>query len=88
MQLPTSPRFTGHIESGIDKGGAGVTKVVTDKRCEDVCIFSDLPIMAGLYDTKGKQGVYYEVVIRKMGGIIAIGIRARGPNIVLLTRSQ
>ena len=73
MRLPSSPRFRGHIESGVDKGGAGVTKVVTDKKCRDVCIFSDLPIVAGLYDTKGKQGVYYEVVIRKMGGIIAIG---------------
>ena len=50
-----------------------MTKVVTDKRCKDVCIFSNLPIIAGLYDIKGKQGVYYEVVIRKMGGIIAVG---------------
>lgn len=73
MRLPSSPRFEGRVESGNDKGGTGVTKVVTDRMCKDVCIFSDLPIMAGLYDTKGKQGVYYEVVIRKMEGIIAIG---------------
>jgi hypothetical protein len=73
MRLPSSPRFKGRVESGIDKGGTGVTKIVTDRKCKDVCIFSDLPIMAGLYDTKGKQGVYYEVVVRKMEGIIAIG---------------
>ncbi|KAF9648015.1 hypothetical protein BDM02DRAFT_3144903 [Thelephora ganbajun] len=73
MRLPFPPRFKGSIESGVDKGGAGMTKVVTDKKCKSVCIFSDLPIMAGLYDTRGKQGVYYEVIIRKMGGIIAIG---------------
>jgi len=73
MSLPSSRRFKGRVESGTDKGGAGVTKVVTDRKCKDVCIFSDLPIMAGLYDTRGKQGIYYEVVIRKMEGIIAIG---------------
>ena len=73
MVLPSSPRFRGCVESGIDKGGAGVTKVVTDQKCEDVCLFSNLPIMAGLYDTKGKQGVYYEVVVREMVGFIAIG---------------
>jgi hypothetical protein len=73
MTLPSSPRFKGRVQSGIDKGGAGVTKVFTDGKCQDVCIFSDLPIVAGLYDTKGKQGAYYEVVIRKMRGIIAIG---------------
>lgn len=73
MALPSSSRFKGFVVSGIDKGGAGVTKVVTDKKCEDVCIFSNLPIMAGLYDIKGKQGVYYEVVVREMIGFIAIG---------------
>ncbi|KAF9783538.1 hypothetical protein BJ322DRAFT_1071619 [Thelephora terrestris] len=73
IKYPASSRFEGRIESMMDKGGAGVIKIFTDKICKDVCLFSDLPIMAGLYDTKGKQGVYYEVVIRKMGGIIAIG---------------
>ena len=74
MKYPPSPRLKGHVESGSDKGGAGTTKVVVDKKCESVCIFSDLPIIAGLYDTKGKQGVYYEVVIRNMAGLIAIGM--------------
>jgi len=73
MTLPSSSRFKGYVVSGINKGGAGVTKVVTDGKCEDVCLFSNLPIMAGLYDIKGKQGVYYEVVVREMTGFIAIG---------------
>jgi len=67
------PEVKGHVEYGVDKGGPGVTKVVTDRFCGDVCIFSNLPIIAGLYDTKGKQGIYYEVVIRTMRGIVAIG---------------
>ena len=29
--------------------------------------------MAGLYDIHGKTGVYFEILIRKMEGIIAIG---------------
>ena len=32
-----------------------------------------MPIIADLYDIKGKRGVYHEVVIWKMDGIIAIG---------------
>ena len=70
MRPPSSPRFRGYVESGIDRG---MTKVVTDEECMCVCLFSDLPIVAGLYDIKGKRGVYYEVVIGKMDGIIAIG---------------
>jgi len=73
MTLPPSPRFKGYIVSDTDKGGTGVTKIVTHKKCKDVSIFSNLPIMAGLYDTKGKQGIYYEVMIREMAGFIAIG---------------
>ena len=72
MKSPTSPRFKGRVKSGAGSG-AGMTKVVTDEGCKDVCLFSDLPIMAGLYDIKKKRGVYYEVVIREMGGIVAIG---------------
>ena len=65
--------FKGKVEPR-NKDLAGVTKVVTEVRCKDTCIFSNLPIMAGLYDTGVQKGVYYEVVVRKMGGIIAIGI--------------
>ena len=81
MKYPSSRRFKGHVGSGAEKEGAGVTKVVTDTKCKDVCIFSSLPIMAGLYDTQGKQGVYYEVVVREMKGIIAIGNPPNHPAI-------
>jgi hypothetical protein len=72
IKSPTSPKFKGRVKSGTGNG-AGITKVVTDEGCKDVCLFSDLPIMAGLYDIKKKRGVYYELVIGEMGGIVAIG---------------
>lgn len=34
---------------------------------------SDLPILAGLYDICSQKGVYYEIMINRMEGIIAIG---------------
>ena len=70
MRLPSSPRLNDYFESGIDRG---MTKVVTDEECTCVCLFNDLLIIADPYDIKGKRGVYYEVVIWKMDGIIAIG---------------
>ena len=50
-----------------------MTTIRTDKRTKDTCLLSDLPILAGLYDLQGKTGVYFEVYIQKMVGIIAIG---------------
>ena len=50
-----------------------MTKVVTDEECTCVCLFNYLPIITDLYEIEGKRGVYYEVVIGKMDGIIAIG---------------
>lgn len=73
MEFPSSPRFKGWVDPRINGEGAGVTRVITERKCKDVCIFSNLPIMAGLYDANGKRGIYYEVVIRKMRGTIAIG---------------
>lgn len=73
IELPTASRFVGRIQAGGEKGGASVATVSTDEKCREVCLMSDLPIMAGLYATQGKSGVYYEVLIRKMDGIIAIG---------------
>jgi len=34
---------------------------------------SDLPIMAGHYDIHGGRGVYYEVRVIMMEGVVAIG---------------
>lgn len=50
-----------------------MTKIVADKKRKDVRVFGDGRINAGVYNTKGKQRVYHEVVSRQMGGIIAIG---------------
>jgi len=79
LERPTDARFVGHIERGDqvnnDKsgGGGGTWKVCTEKRCRDICIMSDLPLMAGLYDIRGRRGVYYEVRVNKMEGVVAIG---------------
>lgn len=68
IEIPVSPRFKGSVQ--IDQG---LSTVQTEPSCESVSLFSDLPIIAGLYDNKGKTGVYYEVCIKDMDGLIAIG---------------
>ena len=71
MEEPMSGLFKGYVGDL-----AGVTEIVTDAECEDSCFFSNLPIVAGSYggdQRKGKKGIYYEVVIEKMEGEIAIG---------------
>ena len=73
MVLPTCHNFKGRVKSGTGGGSPGMTKVFTDRKCQYTCIFSNLPIMASLYNAKEQKGVYYEVVIRKMRGIIVIG---------------
>ncbi len=74
IESPRSPRFKGAIHNGDKKGSLNVVTVKTKKDCQDICLFSSLPIMAGLYDIQGKSGIYYEVLVHKMNGIIAIGI--------------
>jgi hypothetical protein len=66
-------RFSGNILND-NKGGPGRVKVQTTARCGDVCLMSDLPILAGQYGTFGKTGVYYEALIHRMEGTIAIGV--------------
>lgn len=71
-------RFSGFVQNLSDtKGGSGLIDVKTNAQCEDVCLLSNLPIMAGLYDIQGKTGVYFEVLIEKMNGVIAIGTACR-----------
>ncbi|KAI0926995.1 hypothetical protein AcW1_007638 [Taiwanofungus camphoratus] len=77
LEWPPSPRFAGSIQNGSERDRPGVVSVTTHEKCQDVCILSDLPLLAGLYDTCGKEGVYYEVLIKKMKGIIAIGTACR-----------
>ena len=54
-------------------GIRNVIQVRTTEACKDVSLLSNLPILAGLYDIKGKEGVYFEVKIINMQGFIAIG---------------
>ena len=80
LERPTDDaRFVGHIENNekvdqIKPGGSGTCcKVRTEKPCRDSCVMSDLPLMAGLYDIHGRRGVYYEVRVNRMDGVVAIG---------------
>ena len=49
----------------------GVTNVVPKRK--GIRVYVDWRVNAGVYDTKGKQKTYHEVVIREIGGIIANG---------------
>jgi len=76
LEHPSAPRFVGRIEGGgqnKSSRGGGTWKVRSEKRCQDSCIMSDLPILAGLYDIRGRRGVYYEVRVNMMEGVITIG---------------
>ena len=74
LEHPTTPRFVGRIDEGNQGNGVvGIWKVCTQENCKDICLLSDLPVMAGLYDIRGKRGIYYEVRVNKMEGTVAIG---------------
>ncbi len=76
IEFPITPRFSGHVQND-SKGGPGVVVIHTTADCKDVCLLSDLPILSGLYDIQGKHGIYYEILILKMEGILAIGTACR-----------
>ena len=76
---PASPRFRGSIY-GVDVTNEkhnGTVKVSIEKDCQSVCLLSNYPILAGLYDIQGKSGVYYEVKVERMakGAVISVGTR-------------
>ncbi|KAE9385055.1 hypothetical protein BT96DRAFT_968490 [Gymnopus androsaceus JB14] len=78
LQLPSSQdRFSGRVDNiPPDSKERNVVHVATDRYCKDYCLLSDLPIGAGLYDTHGREGVYFEVAIHEMHppeSFIAIG---------------
>jgi Ran-binding protein 9/10 len=73
IDVPRTPRFVGRVVVGGEKGKQAVSKVETGKKCRDSCLFSNLPLIAGLYEVQGKTGIYYEVMVKKMDGIVAIG---------------
>ena len=70
--LAPPPRDRGAVVVRADEK-RGVVLVESAPDCRDVCVLSDLPLLAGLYDTRGKEGVYYEVRILRMDGVIAVG---------------
>lgn len=70
IEQPTLKRFSGTITATVNPG---VVRVQSKANCGDTCLMSDLPILAGLYDIRGQRGVYYEIMINRMEGIIAIG---------------
>lgn len=67
LEAPVTSRFVGKVEDG------DVIKLSTGKNCEDVCVMSNLPIVGGLYDTRRKKGVYYEVQVNQMHDVVAVG---------------
>jgi hypothetical protein len=81
IEHPTSSRFSGSV-SQRKKGSGMVISVNTRPQCKSYCLMSDIPIMAGLYDARGKQGVYYEIRIISLQGIIALGTRISSPKSV------
>lgn len=73
---PTLSRFRGSVRdvpAGRDAKGPKVVEVLTERGCGDTCLMSNYPLMAGLYDVQGKEGVYYEVTVLQMEGVVAIG---------------
>ncbi|KAJ3761766.1 endosome protein [Lentinula raphanica] len=82
LEIPQEQlRFCGRIENiPPDSKGQNVVHVTTDTYCQMYCLLSDLPIAAGLYDTTGREGVYYEVIIEDMNpphSFLAIGTSCR-----------
>ncbi|KIJ64571.1 hypothetical protein HYDPIDRAFT_90298 [Hydnomerulius pinastri MD-312] len=70
--------FKGEIHNQTKSRGTGVaTKVVSYATCKDCCLFSNLPLMASLYYRPQDGGVYFELTIQEMQGIIAIGTTCR-----------
>ncbi|TFK52390.1 hypothetical protein OE88DRAFT_1718302 [Heliocybe sulcata] len=72
VALPATPRFVGRIHNE-SKDGSGTVKIFTGAACQSTCLLSDLPIAAGLYEIQGKAGVYFEITVHEMKGIVAIG---------------
>ncbi|KAG6868762.1 hypothetical protein C0993_011031 [Termitomyces sp. T159_Od127] len=76
LETPRLSRFIGSIRNPEDaKNEAAVARVETSPNCGDTCILSNYPLVAGLYEFKGKQGAYYEVSIIELieEGFVAVG---------------
>ncbi|KAF9222967.1 hypothetical protein BS17DRAFT_782886 [Gyrodon lividus] len=70
--------FDGKIDNQSKSNRTGIVrKVETTEECKDCCLISNLPLIAGLYYRPLDGGVYYELTIQKMKGVIAIGTTCR-----------
>ncbi|KAG0700635.1 hypothetical protein DFH29DRAFT_853492 [Suillus ampliporus] len=63
-------------------GKGGLSRIRSGAGCPDVCLLSNLPIVAGQYHFPNDGGVYFEITVHKMtdptkGGVIAIGTACR-----------
>ncbi|KAJ3980575.1 endosome protein [Lentinula detonsa] len=82
LDLPQDQhRFSGRVDNiPPESKGQNLVHITTDKHCKDYCLLSNLPITAGLYDSSGREGVYYEVIIDKMNppqSFLVIGTSCR-----------
>lgn len=74
MQVPTAPRFKGTIS----RTEYGTTSIRAQRECRETTLLSNLPIMGGLYDVPPEmEGVYFEITVNKMEGVVAIGTACR-----------
>jgi len=70
LDRPRLQRFSGTIQPRFGP----MVRVITAQNCGDTCMMSNLPIIGGLYSIPNDQiGVYYEIKINYMNGLIAIG---------------
>jgi hypothetical protein len=83
---PRTRNFVGRVgpSPGDARQGGGVVEVETQDGCDDACLLSDLPIMAGLYESAGKEGVYYEIEVVEMAGTVAIGAWSTNHDVRLI----
>ena len=76
IEVPDSHRFRGGINyrSGIN--------ISTLTNCKDICLLSNLPIIAGHYNWYGQYGVYYEITVNRMDSdaVVAIGMLSQTCN--------
>ena len=58
-------------------GEGNVIDVESFKGCGDVCMWSNIPIMAGSHNIPaGQKSVYFVVLIHRIEGVIAAGVHS------------
>jgi hypothetical protein len=77
LELPPSSRFKGSVRNTKD-----TIYISTHEKCQDVCLLSNLPILAGHYSRVGQSGVYYEITVDRMDSdaVVALGMNVALQN--------